>query len=101
MEVDGTVITIDFAKPETSTGAAVRMSCRFMDILRVRGRCSSSGFIANLIDADGLAEVRALRHLRKLDEAATSAKEFAEELKENPSLLIRANDGDPLPETQR
>ncbi|MCR5753150.1 MAG: MlaD family protein [Kiritimatiellae bacterium] len=58
----------------------------------------AAGNIDRLVEEEkgGVAAI-----VRKLDEAATSAKEFAEELKENPSLLIRANDGEPLPETQR
>ena len=39
--------------------------------------------------------------VRTLDEAATSTKELAAELRDNPSLLIRPNDPEPLPETKR
>ncbi len=37
--------------------------------------------------------------VRNVDEATTELKELSVELKENPSLLIRPNDPDPLPET--
>ena len=58
----------------------------------------AAGNIDRLVEneKENVAEI-----VRKLDEAAASAKEFADELKENPSLLIRANDAEPLPETQR
>jgi len=39
--------------------------------------------------------------VRSLDEAATAAKEFVSELKENPSLLLRPADAEPLAETAR
>ena len=39
--------------------------------------------------------------VRTLDEAATATKELAAELRDNPSLLIRPNDAEPLPETKR
>lgn len=39
--------------------------------------------------------------VRALDEAAEKAKELVSELKDNPSLLIRANDPEPLEETRR
>jgi hypothetical protein len=34
-----------------------------------------------------------------MDEAATQVKEFATSVKENPSLLLRSADAEPLPET--
>lgn len=57
----------------------------------------AAGNIDRLVEneKENVAEI-----VRKLDEAAASAKEFADELKDNPSLLIRANDAEPLPETQ-
>lgn len=39
--------------------------------------------------------------VRNMDEAATRVRELAADLRENPSLLLRANDPDPLPETER
>ena len=38
--------------------------------------------------------------VRNMDETATEVKELATALKENPSLLLRANDPEPLPETR-
>lgn len=38
--------------------------------------------------------------VRNMDEAATEVKELATSLKENPSLLLRSNDPEPLPETR-
>ena len=37
--------------------------------------------------------------VRNMDEAATQVKEFATSVKENPSLLLRSADAEPLPET--
>ena len=39
--------------------------------------------------------------VRNMDEAATHVRELAVDLRENPSLLLRANDPPPLPETER
>jgi hypothetical protein len=36
-----------------------------------------------------------------MEEAATRVRELATDLRENPSLLLRPNDPDPLPETTR
>ena len=37
--------------------------------------------------------------VRNMDEAATQVKEFATSVKENPSLLLRSADAEPIPET--
>ena len=38
--------------------------------------------------------------VRNMDEAAAEVRELATSLKENPSLLLRSNDAEPLPETK-
>ena len=62
---------------------------------------SSANIAANvdeLVD-DGKAGIESI--VRDMEEAATRVRELAADLKENPSLLLRANDPDPLPETAR
>ena len=62
---------------------------------------SSANIAANvdeLVD-DGKAGIESI--VRDMEEAATRVRELAADLKENPSLLIRPNDPDPLPETER
>lgn len=39
--------------------------------------------------------------VRNMEEATTRVRELATDLRENPSLLLRANDSDPLPETAK
>lgn len=45
-------------------------------------------------EQNGIANI-----IRNLDEATVFLKEFAAEVKDNPSLLLRENDPEPLPET--
>ena len=62
---------------------------------------SSANIAANvdeLVD-DGKAGIESI--VRDMEEAAARVRELATDLRENPSLLIRANDPDPLPETKR
>ena len=62
---------------------------------------SSANIAANvdeLVD-DGKAGIESI--VRDMEEAAARVRELASDLKENPSLLIRSNDPDPLPETAR
>ena len=62
---------------------------------------SSANIAANvdeLVD-DGKAGIESI--VRDMEEAAARVRELAADLKENPSLLIRPNDPDPLPETER
>ena len=62
---------------------------------------SSANVAANvdeLVD-DGKAGIDSI--VRNMEEAATRARELATDLKENPSLLLRSNDPEPLPETAR
>ena len=62
---------------------------------------SSANIAANvdeLVD-DGKAGIESI--VRDMEEAAARVRELATDLRENPSLLIRANDPDPLPETER
>ena len=62
---------------------------------------SSANIAANvdeLVD-DGKVGIESI--VRDMEEAAARVRELAADLKENPSLLIRPNDPDPLPETER
>ena len=62
---------------------------------------SSANIAANvdeLVD-DGKAGIESI--VRDMEEAATRVRELATDLRENPSLLLRPNDPDPLPETKR
>ena len=62
---------------------------------------SSANIAANvdeLVD-DGKAGIESI--VRDMEEAATRVRELAADLRENPSLLLRPNDPDPLPETER
>lgn len=55
-----------------------------------------AGDVRELIESErfGIANI-----VRNLDETAALLKEFSAEVKENPSLLLRENDPEPLPET--
>ena len=62
---------------------------------------SSANIAANvdeLVD-DGKAGIESI--VRDMEEAATRVRELAADLRENPSLLLRPNDPNPLPETER
>ena len=62
---------------------------------------SAANIAANvdeLVD-DGKAGIESI--VRDMEESAARVRELATELRENPSLLIRPNDPDPLPETAR
>ena len=62
---------------------------------------SSANIAANvdeLVD-DGKAGIESIVH--DMEEAAKRVRELAADLRENPSLLLRPNDPDPLPETKR
>ena len=62
---------------------------------------SSANIAANVDElvGDGKAGIESI--VRDMEEAAARVRELATDLGENPSLLIRANDPDPLPETAR
>ena len=61
----------------------------------------SAANIAGNVDelvANGKSGIESI--VRNMDEAATEVRELAASLKENPSLLLRSNDQEPLPETR-
>ena len=93
-------IELNFPKADVEA-APISWRPRYICIPPASVAESSANIAANvdeLVD-DGKAGIESI--VRDMEEAATRVRELAADLRENPSLLLRPNDPDPLPETER
>lgn len=80
------VSRIDFSAAWTNIASVAGAAARIME--------NVDGLVAD--ERENLASA-----LRTIDEAVAAARDLAAELKDNPSLLLRQRDEEPLPETDR